>query len=108
MASAQWDEIIRELRSARLGLLESPVHGLAGVEETLEKVRRDWDGGVLPSAAQAQEVRQLLSEIRALIDHGEELVNGWRAALGSLADVYDVAGAPVNGMFASTQISARG
>ena len=108
MPAGYWNQVIRELSSARAGLLESPVHALPGVEDLLEKLCAQWDVSLPPNPAQASEIHLLLAEILALAAHGAELVNGWRAAFDSVADVYDIAGAPVNRLFSTQNVSTRG
>lgn len=108
MAASHWDERIRELSSARAGLRDSPVRALPAVEELLENLHAQWDGTSLPTPSQAAEIRLILAEILALAAHGAELVNGWRAAFDSVAEVYDIAGAPVNRLFTTQHVSTRG
>ena len=108
MATCHWDQLIRELSSARAGLRESPVRALPDVEDVLERLFTQWDVSSLPTPAQAGEIRLHLAEILALATHGAELVNGWRAAFDSIAEVYDIGGAPVNRLFAAQHVSTRG
>jgi hypothetical protein len=108
MASDYWDDMILDLASARMALRDSPVHGLPNVEDTLEKVCSRCNAVARPTVRQVNDVRNLIAEIVALTAHGEGLVNGWRAALDSLADVYDMGGAPVSCQFTTQQVSTRG
>jgi len=108
MPSDHWDDLILELASASMTLRGSPVRGLPDVEDALEKVCSRWDTATLPTVRQANDVRNLIADILALTAHGEGLVNGWRAALDSLAEVYDIGGAPVSRQFATQQVSTRG